>query len=175
MLDVSDDQWRMPVISGVELLLAESGASADVPRSSVGVAASVESVGCSAEGETSDTAIFFGLSGTGKTTLSADPERKLIGDDEHGWDENEVFNFEGGCYAKTIDLCEEKEPEIYHAIRAGALVENVTFKKGSTEIDFCNRKITENTRVSYPLSFISNSLEPSIGGIPKNIFFLNQS
>ena len=133
----------------------------------------VLSMHCSANvGSKGDTAIFFGLSGTGKTTLSADPERKLIGDDEHGWDENEVFNFEGGCYAKTIDLCEEKEPEIYHAIRAGALVENVTFKKGSTEIDFCSRKITENTRVSYPLRFITNSLEPSIGGIPKNIFFL---
>ncbi|MBA3674255.1 MAG: phosphoenolpyruvate carboxykinase (ATP) [Chitinophagaceae bacterium] len=123
-------------------------------------------------GDNGDTAIFFGLSGTGKTTLSADPERKLIGDDEHGWTENTVFNFEGGCYAKTIDLSEEKEPEIFNAIRPGALVENVTFFEGTNKIDFTSKKITENTRVSYPLHFISNALEPSIGKTPKNIFFL---
>jgi len=123
-------------------------------------------------GDNGDTAIFFGLSGTGKTTLSADPLRHLIGDDEHGWTENTVFNFEGGCYAKTIDLTEEKEPEIFHAIRPGALVENVTFFKGTNKIDFSGKKITENTRVSYPLNFISNSLKPSIGKTPKNIFFL---
>jgi phosphoenolpyruvate carboxykinase (ATP) len=112
------------------------------------------------------------LSGTGKTTLSADPKRHLIGDDEHGWTNDTVFNFEGGCYAKTIDLSEEKEPEIYHAIRAGALVENVTFFEGTDKIDFSAKTITENTRVSYPLSYISNALEPSIGKTPKNIFFL---
>jgi len=128
---------------------------------------------CSANmGNEGDTAIFFGLSGTGKTTLSADPNRKLIGDDEHGWTENTVFNFEGGCYAKLIDLSEEKEPEIYHAIKPGALVENVTFFEGTNKIDFSSKKITENTRVSYPLHFISNALEPSIGKTPKNIFFL---
>jgi len=128
---------------------------------------------CSANmGCDGDTAIFFGLSGTGKTTLSADPNRKLIGDDEHGWTDNSVFNFEGGCYAKTIDLSEEKEPEIFHAIRPGALVENVTFIEGTNQIDFASKKITENTRVSYPLHFISNALHPSVGNMPKNIFLL---
>ncbi len=133
----------------------------------------VLSMHCSANmGKKGDVAIFFGLSGTGKTTLSADPQRKLIGDDEHGWTGNSVFNFEGGCYAKCIDLREEKEPEIYHAVRPGALVENIVFYKGTNKIDFSNKSITENTRVSYPLHFISNAIEPSIGGIPKNIFFL---
>ncbi len=137
------------------------------------VRADVLSMHCSANmGDAGDTAIFFGLSGTGKTTLSADPNRKLIGDDEHGWTDNSVFNFEGGCYAKTIDLSEEKEPEIFNAIRPGALVENTTFYPGSNSIDFASKQITENTRVSYPLSFISNALEPSVGGTPKNIFFL---
>ncbi len=133
----------------------------------------VVSMHCSANtDEEGDVAIFFGLSGTGKTTLSADPERKLIGDDEHGWTSKGVFNFEGGCYAKCIDLSEEKEPEIFHAIRPGALVENVTFLNNSTAIDFASKKITENTRVSYPLDFISNAALPSVGGHPKNIFFL---
>ncbi len=135
--------------------------------------ANVLSMHCSANmGKEGDTAIFFGLSGTGKTTLSADPDRKLIGDDEHGWTDNGVFNFEGGCYAKTIDLSEEKEPEIYRAIKPGALVENTTFIDGTSKIDFSSKVITENTRVSYPLHFISNALEPSIGAKPKNIFFL---
>ncbi|MFT3908601.1 MAG: phosphoenolpyruvate carboxykinase (ATP) [Ferruginibacter sp.] len=133
----------------------------------------VLSMHCSANmGKAGDTAIFFGLSGTGKTTLSADPNRSLIGDDEHGWTDNSVFNFEGGCYAKTIDLSAEKEPEIYNAIKPGALVENVTFIEGTNKIDFASKKITENTRVSYPLSYISNALEPSVGKMPKNIFFL---
>ena len=133
----------------------------------------VLSMHCSANiGKNGDTAIFFGLSGTGKTTLSADPDRQLIGDDEHGWATNNVFNFEGGCYAKTINLSEENEPEIYHAIRPGALVENVGFIPGTNQIDFTDSSITENTRVSYPLHYISNAAEPSIGTIPKNIFFL---
>ncbi len=133
----------------------------------------VLSMHCSANmGDAGDVAVFFGLSGTGKTTLSADPNRKLIGDDEHGWTETSVFNFEGGCYAKTIDLSEEKEPEIFQAIRPGALVENIQFLPASQRIDFSSKKITENTRVSYPLTYISNALEPSIGGLPKNIFFL---
>jgi phosphoenolpyruvate carboxykinase (ATP) len=133
----------------------------------------VLSMHCSANmGKDGDTAIFFGLSGTGKTTLSADPNRKLIGDDEHGWTDNSVFNFEGGCYAKTIDLTAEKEPEIFAAIRPGALLENIGFKAGTDEPDYSNKKITENTRVSYPLSHIGNALEPSVGGAPKNIFFL---
>lgn len=133
----------------------------------------VLSMHCSANmGKDNDVAIFFGLSGTGKTTLSADPSRKLIGDDEHAWTENNVFNFEGGCYAKCIDLSEEKEPEIFHAIKPGALVENVAFYHDTDEIDFTSKAITENTRVSYPLHFISNAAEPAIGGAPKNIFFL---
>jgi phosphoenolpyruvate carboxykinase (ATP) len=133
----------------------------------------VLSMHCSANvGRDGDTALFFGLSGTGKTTLSADPDRYLIGDDEHGWNENAVFNFEGGCYAKTIDLSEEKEPEIFRAIRPGALVENVTFLEGTNRIDFTSRAITQNTRVSYPLTFISNALIKSIGKTPANIFFL---
>lgn len=133
----------------------------------------VLSMHCSANmGQKGDTAIFFGLSGTGKTTLSADPARKLIGDDEHGWTADNIFNFEGGCYAKCINLKEEKEPEIFHAIRPGALVENIIFYPGTDQINFEDGTITENTRVSYPLSYISNALEPSLGNIPRNIFFL---
>ncbi|NTS40251.1 phosphoenolpyruvate carboxykinase (ATP) [Flavisolibacter sp. BT320] len=133
----------------------------------------VLSMHCSANvGRSGDTAIFFGLSGTGKTTLSADPARKLIGDDEHGWTGDNVFNFEGGCYAKLINLSEEKEPEIFAAIRPGAIVENVQFFPGTNKINFDDGSITENTRVSYPLHFISNALEPSIGKLPQNIFFL---
>lgn len=131
------------------------------------------SMHCSANrGKNGDTAIFFGLSGTGKTTLSADPGRKLIGDDEHGWTDDNVFNFEGGCYAKCINLKQEREPDIYNAIRPGALVENVKFHPGTDQINFEDGSITENTRVSYPLSYIVNSLEPSMGDMPKNIFFL---
>jgi phosphoenolpyruvate carboxykinase (ATP) len=133
----------------------------------------VLSMHCSANtGTAGDTAIFFGLSGTGKTTLSADPDRLLIGDDEHGWTDDAVFNFEGGCYAKTIDLSEEKEPAIFQAVRPGALVENTTFIEGTNQIDFSSKKITENTRVSYPLDFISNAKDPAIGDAPTNIFFL---
>jgi phosphoenolpyruvate carboxykinase (ATP) len=128
---------------------------------------------CSANiGENGDTAIFFGLSGTGKTTLSADPNRKLIGDDEHGWAPDCVFNFEGGCYAKLINLSPKNEPEIYNAIRPGAIVENVKFYEGTNQINFEDGSITENTSVSYPIDFISNAQEPSIGNIPKNLFFL---
>lgn len=129
---------------------------------------------CSANvGKDGNTAIFFGLSGTGKTTLSADPNRKLIGDDEHGWTEDdEIFNFEGGCYAKVIDLSEEKEPDIYHAIRKGALLENVVFESGSNRVDFSDSSITQNTRVSYPIDHIAHIQKPSIGKNPKNIFFL---
>ncbi len=133
----------------------------------------VLSMHCSANlGADGDTAVFFGLSGTGKTTLSADPNRKLIGDDEHGWTEDNIFNFEGGCYAKLINLTADKEPEIYNAIRPGAIVENVQFFEGTNEINFDDGSITENTRVSYPIHFISNAQEPSVGGIPKNVFFL---
>jgi phosphoenolpyruvate carboxykinase (ATP) len=128
---------------------------------------------CSANvGKDVDTAIFFGLSGTGKTTLSADPNRRLIGDDEHGWTkENTIFNFEGGCYAKVIDLSAENEPEIYGAIKKGALLENVVMDSQGV-VDFEDISITQNTRVSYPIYHIDNIQEPSIGKNPKNIFFL---
>ena len=129
---------------------------------------------CSANlGKDGDIALFFGLSGTGKTTLSADPHRALIGDDEHAWAHNEVFNFEGGCYAKTIDLTEEKEPDIFRAIRHGAILENVKFEEGTRHVDYADRSITENTRVSYPIYHIPNAVRPSRAeGDPKNIFFL---
>lgn len=129
---------------------------------------------CSANvGKDGDTAIFFGLSGTGKTTLSADPNRKLIGDDEHGWtNENTVFNFEGGCYAKVINLTEENEPDIFRAIKKGAILENVVINKDTNEVDFEDISITQNTRVSYPIYHIDNIQPGSIGKNPKNIFFL---
>ncbi len=128
---------------------------------------------CSANvGENGETAIFFGLSGTGKTTLSADPKRKLIGDDEHGWTvENTIFNFEGGCYAKVINLSAKKEPDIFNAIKSGAILENVIMDKNG-EVDFEDNSITQNTRVSYPIYHINNIQIPSIGRNPKNIFFL---
>ncbi len=133
----------------------------------------VLSMHCSANvGEDGDTAVFFGLSGTGKTTLSADPNRRLIGDDEHGWSDDSVFNFEGGCYAKVIDLSAEKEPDIFNAIKPGALLENVCFIGDTNEVDYTSSEITENTRVSYPLDHINNTQDPSIGDKPKNIFFL---
>lgn len=133
----------------------------------------VLSMHCSANvGKDGDTAVFFGLSGTGKTTLSADPKRNLIGDDEHGWSEEGVFNFEGGCYAKTIDLSEEKEPQIWNAIKFGAILENMEFLPNSRTPDFADTSITQNTRVSYPIHHIDNALEPSKGGVPQNIFFL---
>ncbi len=128
---------------------------------------------CSANvGAEGDTAIFFGLSGTGKTTLSADPKRKLIGDDEHGWSEKGVFNFEGGCYAKCVDLTAEKEPQIFSAIKEGSLLENIKCFEGTKTVNFADISITENTRVSYPAHYIQNSMNPSVGGIPTNIFFL---
>lgn len=134
----------------------------------------VLSMHCSANigNEDHDTAIFFGLSGTGKTTLSSDENRRLIGDDEHGWADTTVFNFEGGCYAKTIDLSREKEPQIYDAIKFGAILENIGFVEGSSVPDYTDKSITENTRVSYPINYIDNITEPSIGDAPKNIFFL---
>ena len=133
----------------------------------------VLSMHCAAnEGRKGDVALFFGLSGTGKTTLSTDPGRSLIGDDEHGWAEGTVFNFEGGCYAKCIRLDAEKEPQIFNAIRPGALLENVVFYDGTNTVNFNNDSISENTRAAYPIGFIANAKQPSVGGNPKNIFFL---
>ncbi|MFT5756227.1 MAG: phosphoenolpyruvate carboxykinase (ATP) [Alteromonadaceae bacterium] len=133
----------------------------------------IASMHCSANvGEDGDTAIFFGLSGTGKTTLSTDPKRQLIGDDEHGWDDNGVFNFEGGCYAKTINLSKENEPDIYNAIRRDALLENVTVDADG-KIDFDDNSKTENTRVSYPINHIDNIVKPiSRAGHAKKVIFL---
>ncbi|MGH2574510.1 MAG: phosphoenolpyruvate carboxykinase (ATP) [Ignavibacteria bacterium] len=128
---------------------------------------------CSANiGLNGDTAVFFGLSGTGKTTLSADPKRKLIGDDEHGWGDKGIFNFEGGCYAKTINLSKEYEPEIWNAIRFGAVLENVELDENTRKVKFESAKYTENTRVGYPIDHISNAVIPGIGGHPSNILFL---
>ena len=133
----------------------------------------VLSMHCSANiGKKGDTALFFGLSGTGKTTLSADPERGLIGDDEHGWSNDSVFNFEGGCYAKCVNLSPEKEPQIFNAIRFGSLLENTEFYPETTTTDYDNISKTENTRVAYPIDFIDNAVEPSVATPPKNIFFL---
>jgi len=135
----------------------------------------IASMHCSANTDKNgeNTAIFFGLSGTGKTTLSTDPKRLLIGDDEHGWDDSGVFNFEGGCYAKVINLDKESEPDIYNAIRPGALLENVTVDANG-KIDFADKSVTENTRVSYPIDFIENIVRPiSHGPAAKNVIFLS--
>jgi phosphoenolpyruvate carboxykinase (ATP) len=128
---------------------------------------------CSANvGKDGDVSVLFGLSGTGKTTLSADPSRKLIGDDEHCWTDEGVFNIEGGCYAKAIDLSAEKEPDIYNAIRYGTILENVIYAPETRAVDYSDTSITQNTRASYPIHYIKNIQKPCVAGLPKNVIFL---
>lgn len=133
----------------------------------------VLSMHCSANtDDNGDTALFFGLSGTGKTTLSSDNNRQLIGDDEHGWNDDSIFNFEGGCYAKCVNLDAEKEPEIFQAVRFGALIENINFFEGTRIPNYADSSKTENTRVAYPLEHVEGSVPSGRGAVPKNIFFL---
>jgi phosphoenolpyruvate carboxykinase (ATP) len=125
-----------------------------------------------ADRETNQSSLMFGLSGTGKTTLSADPKRLLIGDDEHCWSDNGIFNIEGGCYAKAVDLTPESEPEIFQALRFGAVLENVVYAQSTHRVDFADTSITQNTRGAYPIEFIRNAKIPCMAGHPSDIIFL---
>ena len=161
-----------------EVVIAGSGYAGEIKKSVFSVMNyelpknGILSMHCSANiGKEGDSAVFFGLSGTGKTTLSADPARFLIGDDEHGWSDDGVFNIEGGCYAKCINLDKEHEPEIYSAIKFGSLLENVILDENGTP-DYCDGSLTENTRVGYPVDYIPNAQLSGTGSVPKNIFFL---
>ena len=162
-----------------EVLICGSGYAGEIKKSVFSVMnyvlpkEGILSMHCSANiGDDGNSAVFFGLSGTGKTTLSADPNRGLIGDDEHGWSDHGVFNFEGGCYAKTIKLSKENEPDIYNAIRFGSLVENVIIDPETRVPDYDDGSITENTRVGYPVNYISNAVIPGVAGHPKTVIFL---
>src|SRR5690606_34945355 len=134
----------------------------------------VLSMHCSATADpaTNASSLLFGLSGTGKTTLSADPTRLLIGDDEHGWSDDGIFNIEGGCYAKAIDLTPESEPDIFQALRFGAVLENVVYEKRTHHVDFHDTTVTENTRGAYPIEFIRNAKVPCVAGHPSDVIFL---
>ena len=129
--------------------------------------------GCNVSAENGDVTLFFGLSGTGKTTLSTEAHRPLVGDDEHVWSDNGVANIEGGCYAKVIGLDAKKEPEIYKAIRFGTVLENVTFEDETRKVNFTDSSITENTRAAYPIEFIENARIPCVSTHPKNIIMLS--
>src|SRR5919202_1332007 len=186
LAEPEDDDTESETFVGIDfsrkvVLVAGSGYAGEIKKSIFSVLNfvlptefGVLPMHCSANvGERDDVALFFGLSGTGKTTLSADPGRGLIGDDEHGWSDEGVFNFEGGCYAKTIDLSGEKEPQIYNAIRFGSVLENVAMDRQSREVDYEDDYITENTRAAYPLEYIDNYVSSGTAGHPQAVLFLS--
>jgi phosphoenolpyruvate carboxykinase (ATP) len=185
LTDPEEDGTESETFVGIDfsrkvVLVAGSGYAGEIKKSIFSVLNfvlptehDVLSMHCSANvGEEDDVALFFGLSGTGKTTLSADPERRLIGDDEHGWSDEGVFNFEGGCYAKTINLSKEKEFQIFNAIRFGCVLENVSVDRQSRMVDYEDHSITENTRAAYPLEYIENSVPEGTAGHPEAVLFL---